>query len=1249
MRKAILPGTRRAKRVGPARRWTSGIVLTTAAALLGGLVTAAPAAAEEPGDHPTDPWLRTLRISLGATERKDRCLVSGAVHYGGPETKALANADLSGTPENLRQAAMYWNHEPSLNAQKRDVDAGYAYADAYRARQDKVNAANKPYSGLSFSQGRQHNVPDFGADILTFTLKTQRDLYFKSFEDRTPQPGKAALDQAKVLFEGMPTEDFWASQYKYVAGQTLLGIGATRSSSARDIADFLRFGGFPTKAPEPGSAEFRSEVETLKLAWAGCDSENPIDHYRAMSLVVLQAHTEWEAEYASQAAQRKEIVTAEAAAAKELRTATDTMLESIRQAWHADQILYWQKYWSDKKDWGGYPKPAEFAKANADLSAARAAAAAQVPLANAAVARAKTAADKAAAQQSAAWAIADAGKVPRGRGLMYAQQSVQVAKASYAAAQAAAKTTLTASNAAKATAADSGALYSLSQTQAHALNTEFRRAAAQEAAAQAKAALQAAEAQAKEAAANATKAKKAQATAEAAEQTAKAGAAEAKRQRAVAEAEKANAARERANAASERKKAAAAEQRAQTERDAAARARTSAETSGATAAAEREQAEAAEGRAALARAAAETAERNKQAKASRAAALEAAAAAAEGTTAAGEARQAATAARAAANDATDAAGRARTAANEASTAAVNARAAATRSAAAASRSRAAADKAWSAYQTTHAAAATAHAAAAEAIDAAANAKANARAAEAEAKKAHAAAVKSRQEATAAKAEAKQTAEWAARTAGFAYAAGQAAVGARDAARAVNAAANEAIAVGSPYRETDASAAFAVLVAQTSKPLAEQQAAAAAAKAKEAAKAAAEAKALADKAAGDAKLAAQASAAAAADAAKALEHVAAARASAAEAQKAADAAKRADAKAQEYDAQAGVDAMHASSAASDAESEAMAADGEATAAERDAASARSAASAAEKDAGSARNTATQAEQDATAAEGAATRAHESATEADKAADRAEAVEREEEQRAIQERVEANGSDAGADLTVDEEELLRRECGEECVEAFRAAKALAGQGILDWLVENGGEILLEEIGYRDLERCFTKGDIESCLWTLAKLVPVTKAWSVGKAIVRVASGIGGFLEKSVTAKRTLDKFRKIIEDAKQGKGTACPVKPKPAIAARAAGFLAAPSAGAAATSPQYPGVGTIVNEGGVTIQIYSNDHAPPHAHVKGKGAEVRIGMNGKPILDDKPPTRLQQAVIDNNIRTIRENIRAAMERHKANGGC
>ncbi|MER7820522.1 hypothetical protein ABTX79_35670, partial [Streptomyces sp. NPDC096153] len=615
---------------------TSGVVLATTVAVLGGLVTAAPAAAEEPGDHPANPYERSLRISLGSMARGDRCQVARAVHYGGPEMKAHARDKLAASEADLRQVVADWSFGTLGQAQGRDKEAGLAYGTAYQERQAKLNTTNKPYAAVNSFGGRDYHAPEFGGEILTFTLRQQPELYYKTWDDPTPRPGRAALDSARQVFDGLSTpDDSWATAYKPFAGNELFGNGGGQTGSANDIATFLRFGGFPTKTPEPDSAEFRSEVETLKLAWAACDSRNPIDHYRALSGVVLQAHTEWEAEYASQAAQRKEIVTAEMAAAKELRTATDAMIESIRQAWQADQILYWQKYWLAHKGDLDYPKPAVFTKATADLKAARTAAAAQVGVADAAVTRAKTAADEAATQQTAAWAIADGAKLPRGRGLMYAQQSVQVAKASYAATRAAAKTALTASNAAKATVADSSALYALSKTQAHALNTEFRKAAALEAAAQAKAAATAADAQAREAAANATKAKNAQTTAEAAEQTAKAGAAEAKRQRGIAEAEKANAVREHARATAERQKAATAAQRARTERDAAGRARGSAEVAGATAAEKREAAEAAEARAAAAGSTSASGVGYKDAKASREPAKDAAAAGAEGSSSAG--------------------------------------------------------------------------------------------------------------------------------------------------------------------------------------------------------------------------------------------------------------------------------------------------------------------------------------------------------------------------------------------------------------------------------------------------------------------------------------------------------------------------------------------------------------------------------------------------------------------------------------
>ncbi|MEV7784054.1 hypothetical protein AB0O72_01470 [Streptomyces sp. NPDC088106] len=1119
-------------------------------------MSAAPASADEPGDNPANPYERALRISLGAQARKDRCQVGRAVHFGGPEMKAYAAGKLAGPDADLRTIVANWSFGELGDAHRRDKDAGLADLKAHRDRQDKLNAANKPYANVNSSSGRDYFAPDFGQDIVAFTLGTQQELYDRTWESPTPKPGQASLDQAKKVLDAFdPGDDAWATAYKAVAGKALLDTSNLGHSSANDIATFLRFGGFPTKAPEPDSLGFRTEVEALKQAWAACDSDNPIDHYRALSGPVLQAHSEWEAEYASQAEQRKAIVTAEGAAAKETRIATQAMLEAVRQAWKADQILYWQKYWAAHKGSIDYPAKSVFTKATADLNAAKTKAAAQVALADAAAARAETAAATAGSQQAKAWTIADAAKLPRGRGLLYAQQSVQVAKASAAAAKAAAKATLTASNAAKATVADSQTLLALAKTQTHAVNTQFRKTAALEAKAQAKAAAESAANLASEAATNAATAKSARATAEKAEKTAADQAAEAKRQRGIAEAEKANAERERDTAAAERQKAKIAEERAQGERTKAREARTKAETAGTTATEKLAAAQNAELRARLARDKAVKAERERKATASRAAALESAAAAAEGTSAAAETRQAATEARTAANVAAGAATRARTAADEATTAAVNARAAATRAEGAASRSRSAADAAQSAYTKTHAAAATAHAAAAEAIDAAAAAKEKAKKANEEAKKAQAAAVTARKEATAAVAEAAKAAAWSAKTAGYALATASYAQAARDAASAVVKAADKAITLGSPYRESDVSAAYAVLIGQTSKTLAEQQAAAAKAKSDEAKKAAAQAKALAAKAAGDAKIALQAAADAADYAEQAVKSAAAANASAAAAATDAAAAKKADASAQKHDAEAGTDAFYANFAAGEAESVAAQADRDATEAEKDASGARSAASAAESDAAVADRVATRSESDATKAEKAASQAESSAREADAAATRAEEEERKRLEELRAERAEETTPDPGPGLSSDIEAALLRMCGQECVDQYRSAYALASLSLLDWLKQNGGQILLDEIGWTDLKKCLTQGDVESCLWTLAKAVPVTKIGAVGKAIVRVASGVHGFFEKSSKAKKTLDKLRKLAEKAKKEPDfPACKKKPVQSTAsARGTGLV------------------------------------------------------------------------------------------------
>ncbi|MFE9635330.1 hypothetical protein [Streptomyces sp. NPDC006463] len=1151
------------------RRGLAGTALATSAALLAGLIGAAPASAVEVPPDTNPPY---LPISLGEQARLDRCAGGFALHIGGPEMKGAAAKALTGTPAALATATDPVTGMDTLRqAMVKDRDSYEGSPVASTERRERWENANHPYWKSGTAAGIPQYAPQFDKDVVAFTLGPQRDLYYQLGGDGHAVASKASLDKAKALAAELKGQD---PNHDFVTKDLLRDAESSnyRSPTASDIGRYLRLGGYMKETPAEDSVEFRLEVEALKAAWGACDSRNPLDFYRVMSPIVVTAHMEWEQEYAAQNTPRNEIVNAEVTAAAEARKATEAMIESLGQAWLADQILTWQKYWgAQPANASGRPAAAAFTQATKDLAAARTKAAEQAKIAATASAAAKTASDKADSSQNAAWAIADVAKTPRGRGLLFAQQSVQVAKASAAAAEAAAKASLTASNAAKATVADSKTLYALAQTQSHALNTEFRRVAAQEAAAQAKAAATSAAAQAKEAADNATKAKAAQAKAETAQETARKAAETAKTERAKAEKEKATAVKERQTAATERGKAQAAEQRAATEREAAGRARAEAEAQATTAHDQFGLALDAEGKAAEARERAEAAEAEKNATASRAAALEAAAAAAVGTPAAAETREAATAARAAANDAAGAAGRARTEAGTATTASVNARAASTRADGAAQRSQASADKAWSAWETSFSASLTAHAAAADAIDAAEAASVNATKAEAAAKKAQTASLEAISNAAAARTEAVKTAAWSAVTAGHAYATSMAATAARDSAAQAVQPANTAIAIGTAYRETDSAAAFAALVGQSAKTHAEQQAAAATAKADEATKAAATAKALADKAAGDSKLAAQAAAAAAADTAAALKSMAAARASASEAARAADAAKKADDRTKEYSTQTGTDALFAKSASKDASDAALAANNEATEAEKSAANAHASADAATRDASAADSAATQSEKDAVGAEKAAANAVQDAKDAESAADRAEEEFRKRQEEARKALVEAPPLNTGADLSQDEEALLLANCGQSCVDEFREAKKLAGQDVLDWVIENGGQILLDELGYTDAKKCFGQRDVESCLWTLVNVVmvgvAVSKIPAVAKVIYRVGKGVNAFLDGMDRARFTLERLRKLLDTLKKGQPVVeCLIDAASGSAAQSApakhSFLsaaAAPSAG------------------------------------------------------------------------------------------
>jgi hypothetical protein len=65
--------------------------------------------------------------------------------------------------------------------------------------------------------------------------------------------------------------------------------------------------------------------------------------------------------------------------------------------------------------------------------------------------------------------------------------------------------------------------------------------------------------------------------------------------------------------------------------------------------------------------------------------------------------------------------------------------------------------------------------------------------------------------------------------------------------------------------------------------------------------------------------------------------------------------------------------------------------------------------------------------------------------------------------------------------------------------------------------------------------------------------------------------------------------------------------------------------------------IVKQNGVTIEHYGTaDHGPAHAHVKGGGAETKIGPKGYPIKNQPSLTAKQRGVVQRNSKIIRTEL-------------
>ncbi|MEV5443078.1 polymorphic toxin-type HINT domain-containing protein, partial [Streptomyces sp. NPDC052644] len=232
-------------------------------------------------------------------------------------------------------------------------------------------------------------------------------------------------------------------------------------------------------------------------------------------------------------------------------------------------------------------------------------------------------------------------------------------------------------------------------------------------------------------------------------------------------------------------------------------------------------------------------------------------------------------------------------------------------------------------------------------------------------------------------------------------------------------------------------------------------------------------------------------------------------------------------------QAEAEAARARGAAAEADSHAVAANSAANLAEKEASVAQGAAAQAEKDAADANKFAESAESHAKSAEAAAKNANSYAHEADEAAKRAEEYQREQDRKAREAAAKAAESkgDSLGDLTEAEMEALK--LAGITPEELEKARALAAKDLADFLIENGGQIIVDLL-FEDIKKCFSEGNFESCFWAVVGSLPWGKALKViketpaiTKALIRIVGGLDDFLDNSAKAKKLVDKSKEILE--------------------------------------------------------------------------------------------------------------------------
>ena len=1022
-RSTIRPASHRLRRAW--QRLTAATALATAAALT---ASAAPAIAAVPSTTAS-----ATSVVTGAEQlRADQCAMGTVLRIGGPAEKAVARQALDGTPAQLRAVAADTTGSPLEKAWDNDFQASISVNNGLQGRPQVWQQYLPMSTPPGYTEAKWGFAPNFFETVgLSGWVADDYAPVATDLTDPTiPVADKAAQDAALALGNGRYTTG--GNPAEQSAWNVLASDSSDYPLAADDARMLLEDGGFPTSAPAPGSADFRIAVEDLKARYASCDWRNPADPDSVLGTETSTAADEWQHEVASQQAQRDTVLTASQSATAALAKASQDIGELLGRSWQAGRLATWQQYWTGPGRVGVAPITFHLTASSGrciDDPGTNRQAGTRLWLytCNSSAAQnwtydqtTQALTDQGASlcmdvdgahgpqhpgsavqlwgcngSASQRWDLTVGGTVLRniGTGLcvdLHTADLKQYGQAWTCNGGATQRFTAVQND----TGAGATGVHSLSYpTKADFANVTKGLG---EARAEAKSSLDDLGRQLTTAQADAAQVQSAQqqAYAIADQEGAPRGrgllAAQQEAQVTLATVAALQAA-DKAGSTAYQATTAAADQGQTLQALAVTQAHESkaAFDAAAAAAADQQAKDAAAGAAQQAQTAAKAeADAKTQLAAAQAGAADAYADAESSNADAGQAQQAATQADQDAAAATTAATDAQLAANDATGKAVAADSAATQAQAAADQADAAAKDAAAQKATADQAVATDNAAAAKAIGDSQTAAAAAATAQQDAATAKAQSTTAHADAGAAAAEAAKSQTAAATAAGYAWATAQAATAASDAAQQVAAPANDAIQLGAPYQDGDTAAGLAVLTAQASMTVAEQQAAAAQARSAAAQQAAQQAQAAAAAASGDAKDAATSAADASAQSAAATASAAQAVASADRAREYADQTQAADAAAQQYDDQTAAALATAQADADQAQGDATAAKTAATAADSDATAGQQAATTASTAAAAARQDAAKADQDAAAAAAAAKDADQQAAQAQQAATQAE---------------------------------------------------------------------------------------------------------------------------------------------------------------------------------------------------------------------------------------------------------------------